>query len=67
MIIVDIDWLSFIWTNRNVVIIDARGIMTYRFGHIKNSIPLSIDQVISIADNGVKFGYRINNQLKGFQ
>ena len=32
-------------------IIDARGIMTYRFRHIKNARPLGIESVISVADN----------------
>jgi thiosulfate/3-mercaptopyruvate sulfurtransferase len=36
----------------NIIIIDSRGIIPYRFGHIKNAIPLSVEHVISIADNG---------------
>jgi thiosulfate/3-mercaptopyruvate sulfurtransferase len=36
----------------NIVIIDGRGIMPYRFGHIKNAVPLGVEHVISIADNG---------------
>jgi thiosulfate/3-mercaptopyruvate sulfurtransferase len=49
---VDKNWLSFHLDDPNIVIIDARGIMPYRFGHIKNSTPLSVENVISIADNG---------------
>jgi thiosulfate/3-mercaptopyruvate sulfurtransferase len=36
----------------NVVIVDARGIIPYRFRHIKNARPLGVESVISIADNG---------------
>jgi thiosulfate/3-mercaptopyruvate sulfurtransferase len=36
----------------NVVIVDARGIIPYRFKHIKNARPLGVESVISIADNG---------------
>lgn len=36
----------------NVVIVDARGIIPYRFRHIKNAKPLGIESVITLADNG---------------
>nr|MBA3750797.1 sulfurtransferase [Nitrosopumilus sp.] len=49
---VDKNWLDSHLDDCNIVIIDARGIMPYRFGHIKNSKPLSVENVISIADNG---------------
>jgi thiosulfate/3-mercaptopyruvate sulfurtransferase len=35
-----------------LIIIDARGSMPYRFGHIKNARPLGIEMVIMLADNG---------------
>lgn len=52
MVTVDINWLTSHLNDPNIVIIDARGLMPYRFGHIKNSVPLSVEQVILIADNG---------------
>jgi thiosulfate/3-mercaptopyruvate sulfurtransferase len=52
MVTVDRDWLASHLDDHNLVIIDARGIMPYRVGHIKNAIPLSLEHVISIADNG---------------
>jgi thiosulfate/3-mercaptopyruvate sulfurtransferase len=52
MTVIDSKWLDSLLNNNNLVIIDARGKFAHRFGHIKNSIPLDIDQVISIANNG---------------
>ncbi len=52
MITVDTKWLTSHLDDPNLVIIDARGIMVYRFGHIKNSLPLNVEQVILIADDG---------------
>ena len=46
MITVDINWLLSHLDDPNLVIIDARGVMAYRIGHIKNSIPVDIEQVI---------------------
>jgi thiosulfate/3-mercaptopyruvate sulfurtransferase len=48
----DAKWLAFHLDDPNIAIIDARGIMSYRFGHIKNARPLGVESVISIADNG---------------
>lgn len=45
-------WLLSHLDDPNITIIDGRGDMPYRFGHIKNSLPLSIDHVISTAPNG---------------
>ena len=45
-------WLLSHLDDPNVIIIDARGVMPYRFGHINNALPLSIEHVISIAPNG---------------
>jgi thiosulfate/3-mercaptopyruvate sulfurtransferase len=36
----------------SVVILDTRGGMPYRFGHIKNALPLGIEMVVAIAQNG---------------
>lgn len=52
MVTVDTNWLVSQLDDPNIVLIDGRGIMPYRFGHIKNAIPLGIEHVISIADNG---------------
>jgi thiosulfate/3-mercaptopyruvate sulfurtransferase len=49
---VDTNWLASHLDDINIVIIDARGIMPYRVGHIKSAIPLGVEHVISIADNG---------------
>ncbi len=52
MATVDTNWLISHLNDDNIIILDTRGPIMYRFGHIKNSIPVSIDQFISIADNG---------------
>jgi thiosulfate/3-mercaptopyruvate sulfurtransferase len=52
VVTVDTNWLASHLDDPNIVIIDARGIMHYRFGHIKNALPLSVEHVILIADNG---------------
>jgi thiosulfate/3-mercaptopyruvate sulfurtransferase len=52
MIAVDANWLLSHLDEPNVVIIDGRGLMPYRFGHIKNAKPLSVEQVVFIDDNG---------------
>jgi thiosulfate/3-mercaptopyruvate sulfurtransferase len=52
VMIVDKNWLSSHLDDPSLVIIDARGLMPYRFGHIRNAVPLNIESVISIADNG---------------
>jgi thiosulfate/3-mercaptopyruvate sulfurtransferase len=49
---VDSKWLLSHLDDPNVIIIDARGDTPYRFGHIKNALPLSIERVISTASNG---------------
>ncbi len=41
---VDMDWLVSHLNEPDIVIIDTRGIMPYRFGHIKNAILLGVDQ-----------------------
>jgi thiosulfate/3-mercaptopyruvate sulfurtransferase len=52
IVTVDSKWLLSHLDDPNVFIIDARGDMPYRFGHIRNALPLSIEHVISIAPNG---------------
>src|SRR3954467_10658104 len=52
MIIVDIKWLASHLDDNNLCVIDARGSYAHSFGHIKNSQPLDVEQVISISDNG---------------
>jgi thiosulfate/3-mercaptopyruvate sulfurtransferase len=51
-IIVDADWLTSHIEDENLTIIDSRGIMPFRFSHIKNAIPMSVENVISIDENG---------------
>ncbi len=45
-------WLLSHLDDPNIIIIDARGVMPYRFGHIKNALPLAVERVISLAHNG---------------
>jgi thiosulfate/3-mercaptopyruvate sulfurtransferase len=52
MIIVDSKWLASHLDDLNLVIIDTRDNISYRFRHIKNARPLGIERVISVADNG---------------
>lgn len=51
-ITIDANSLASRLDDPNIVIIDAREIMAYRFRHIKNAKPLGVESVISIADNG---------------
>ena len=48
----DANWLAHSLDDPNIVIIDAREIMTCRSGHVKNARRLGIERVISVADNG---------------
>src|SRR5919109_1903627 len=52
MIIVDSKWLASHLDDPNLVIIDTRDNISYRFRHIKNARLLGIERVISVADNG---------------
>ena len=52
MIIVDNKWFASHLDDPNLVIIDTRDNISYRFRHIKNARPLGIERVISVADNG---------------
>jgi thiosulfate/3-mercaptopyruvate sulfurtransferase len=52
IVTVDSKWLLSHLDDPNIIIIDARGVMPYRFGHVKNAFPLDVERVISLADNG---------------
>jgi thiosulfate/3-mercaptopyruvate sulfurtransferase len=52
MITVDSKWLASHLDSPKIVIIDSRGNIPYRLAHIKNAIPLGVEHVISVADNG---------------
>lgn len=52
MVTVDTKWLASHLDDPDIIILDTRGTMAYRFGHIKNSLPVDIGQVIFVADNG---------------
>ena len=51
-IIIDANWLASHLDDENVIIIDSRGIMPFRFSHIKNAMPLGVEKVISTDENG---------------
>lgn len=50
--IVDASWLISHIDDENLIIIDSRDIMSFRFSHIKNAKPMSVENVISIDENG---------------
>ena len=52
MVIEDYNWLSSHLDDPNIIVLDARGNMPYRFAHIENAIPLGLEYLVSIADNG---------------
>jgi thiosulfate/3-mercaptopyruvate sulfurtransferase len=52
MVSVSANWLASNLDDSNLVIIDARGILPYRYGHIRNAVPLGVEGVISVSDNG---------------
>jgi len=52
MVTIDADWLATHLDRPDIVIIDARGIIPYRFGHIQNARPLGLESVILVAENG---------------
>jgi thiosulfate/3-mercaptopyruvate sulfurtransferase len=52
IVTVDSKWLLSHIDDPDLIIIDARGVMPYKFGHIKNALPLAIERVISMAPNG---------------
>ena len=52
VVIEDFNWLSAHLDDPDVIVLDARGSMLYRFGHIENALPIGIESLISLADNG---------------
>ena len=52
MVSVSANWLASNLDDSNLVIIDSRGTLPYRYGHIKNALPLGVECVISVSDNG---------------
>jgi thiosulfate/3-mercaptopyruvate sulfurtransferase len=54
MITIDANWLASHLDCQDIVIIDARGIIPFRFRHIQNARPLGLEGVILVADNGAK-------------
>jgi thiosulfate/3-mercaptopyruvate sulfurtransferase len=52
IVTIDSKWLLSHLDDPDVIIIDARGVMPYRFGHIKNALSLVVESVISMAPNG---------------
>jgi len=49
---IDAGWLASHLDDENLIIIDSRGILPYRFGHIKNAMPMGVEKVISTDENG---------------
>lgn len=50
--IVESSWLQSHIDDTDLVIIDSRGKFAYKRGHLKNAIPLGLEDVITIAENG---------------
>lgn len=51
-ILLDSNWLASNIDAKDIIIIDARGSIPYRFGHIKNAIPIDIDRIVYLDSNG---------------
>src|SRR5215203_474233 len=52
MVTVDSKWLAAHLDDSDLVVIDGRGDLSYRFGHIKNARVLRVERIISLANNG---------------
>jgi thiosulfate/3-mercaptopyruvate sulfurtransferase len=52
IVTIDSKWLLSHLDDPDVIIIDARGVMPYRFGHTKNALSLAVERVVSTAPNG---------------
>jgi thiosulfate/3-mercaptopyruvate sulfurtransferase len=50
--IVDARWLASHLDDKKLIIIDSRGIIPFRSNHIKNAIPLGVENVISTDEYG---------------
>jgi len=51
-LIVSYRWLSEHLDDADLVILDTRPKIAYMYGHIPNSVPLAVDQVIKISEHG---------------
>ena len=49
---IDASWLASHLDDENLIIIDSRGIIPFRFSHIKNAMPMGVEQVVSTDENG---------------
>ena len=49
---VDSKWLAAHLDNPDLVVIDGRGNLSYRLGHIENARVLGVERIISLAKNG---------------
>ena len=52
MVTVDSKWLAAHLDDSDLIVIDGRGDLSYRFGHIKNARVLRVERIISLANNG---------------
>jgi len=50
--IIDASWLASHLDDENLILIDSRGIIPFRFSHIKNALPMGVEKVISNDENG---------------
>ena len=64
--IVEHKWLADHLDDKNLVIVDARGFIPYSYAHIPNSIPLGIERVIRMANNGASAVIDVANAEKLF-
>ena len=53
IVIEDYNWLSAHLDDPDVIVLDARETCYIRFGHIENALPIGIESLISVADNGL--------------
>jgi len=49
VVIVEHKWLADHLDDKNLIIIDSRGFISYAYAHILNSIPLGIEKVVKMA------------------
>ena len=52
IVTVDSKWLAAHLDNPDLVVIDGRGNLSYRLGHIENARVLGVERIISLAKNG---------------
>jgi thiosulfate/3-mercaptopyruvate sulfurtransferase len=51
-LIVDTKWLESHFEDPDQVLIDGRGRFAYNMGHIKKAVPLELEEIINVAENG---------------